>query len=285
MKPKDYPRPNIGELPSLYAGLDNLVQRVDAAIRNLPEHLFDKEKEIIHFGRMNEGEFRKLVASDPEAMVIAFTRVCGLSIREFSRLFELKDVYRLQSKWAGRKDENLFVKSIMGILPKQMHLETFLYTFYKMWEEHQKRHRRGREFEEEVRDFFRARGYECEKITSPIEVNGAIPSINPRAVFQVRTGVMRDLVKRAKEFGSEFRLSAKAFPGAKFIAVFKIPPHELNRRTEIRQKILEHRVGREYDVIFQDELEEVLKKFKEWNIPKGKPKPLVLLGVERKSVS
>lgn len=69
-----------------------------------------------------------------------------------------------------------------------VHLETFLYTFYKMWEEHQKRHYRAK-FEEDVRAFFQSHGYECEKITQPTEVNGAIPPSNPQVVMQIRTGV------------------------------------------------------------------------------------------------
>ena len=185
---KDHPRPNVKELPGLYAELDNLVQRAEAAIRGLPEHLFDKDKEIIHFGKMSENEFKRLVAEDPSTMIIAFTRVCGLSDREFLRLFGLKDVYKLRKSWqTDQESQAIFVRAVMSLLPKQMHLETFLYTFYKMWEEHQKRHYRAK-CEEDVRAFFRAHGYECRKLTHPIEVNGAIPPSSPQVVIQVRTG-------------------------------------------------------------------------------------------------
>lgn len=267
---KDHPRPNVKELPGLYAELDNLVKRAEIAIRNLPEYIFDKRREIIYFGKMTKSEFEKLVARDPNAIVIALTRVCGLSDREFSRLFGLKNVYNLRESWrTDQKGRATFIRATMGLLPKQMHLETFLYTFYKMWEEHQKRHYRGK-FEEDVRTFFRAHGYECEKISRPIEVNGAIPPSTPQVVMQVRTGVRKDLVKRAKEFSSEFDKSRKAFPGAKFMAIFKIPSHELDRRDEIRQVIVDHRKGKKpYDaVLFQDELDDALKKLKEWGISK-----------------
>ena len=267
---KDHPRPNIKELPGLYAELDNLVQRVEAIIRNLPEDLFDKDKEIINFGEITESGFERLIAQDPSTMVIAFTRVCGLSDREFYRLFELKDVYNLRESYRiGGEKEDIFIKSIMSLLPKRMHLETFLYTFYKMWEEHQKRHYRAR-FEVDVRVFFRAHGYNCDKITQPTEVNGAIPPHNPLVVMQIRTGVMKDLVKRAKEFSSEYDRSIEYFPDAKFIVVFKIPPHELYRRDEIRKKIYEQRETKKaYDaVFFQDELGDALIRLEEWGVPK-----------------
>jgi len=266
---KNHPRPNIRELPGLYAELDNLSQRAEAVILNLPKHLFD-EAEIIHFGEMTEREFGRLVAQDPSTMVIAFTRICGLSDREFHRLFGLKGVYSLRESYRiGGEKEDIFLKSIMSLLPKRMHLETFLYTFYKMWEEHQKRHHRAK-FEADVRAFFRAHGYHCEKITQPTEVNGAIPPYNPHVVMQIRTGVMKDIVKRAKEFSSEYDRSIEHFPNTKFIVIFKIPPHQLNRRDEVREKICEQRETKKpYDaVIFQDELEDALKKFEEWGVPK-----------------
>jgi len=89
-------------------------------------------------------------------------------------------------------------------------------------------------------------------------------------VMQVRTGVRKDLVKRAKEFSSEFDNSINAFPKAKFIVIFRVPLHELGRRDEIRQVIIEQRrEKRPYDaVLFQDELENALKKLEEWGIPK-----------------
>lgn len=270
MRRKDYPRPNLKELPGLYAELDSLVARAEALIRGLPPTHFDAKSETIYFEAMTVGDLGELIRKDPDTMVIAFTRVCGLSIREFFRLFGLKDVYRLRRSlnWTSGRDEVLFASSVKSLLPKQMHLETFLYAFYKMWEEHQKRHYRAR-FEEDVRAFFRAHGYDCEKVTRPTEVNGAIPPYSPSLVMQVRTGVRRDLVKRAKEFSTEFDESMKAFPDAKFMVVFRIPPHELGRREEIRQVITTQRSGRPYDgVFFQDELRDALKELEEWNVPK-----------------
>ena len=271
MKLEDYPRPNIEELGELYDVLDDLAMRVERAIRNLPRHLFDSEKEIIHFGEMSKRELSELIGGDPQVMVIAFNRAFGLSDREFARLFGLENVYKLRESWdSNQEGRDIFVGAIGSLLPNQMHLETFLYTFYKMWEEHQKRHYRAR-FENHVRRFFRSHGYDCGKITKPTEVNGAIPSTNPRVVMQVRTGVRKDLVKRAKEFSSELEASIEAFPHARFLVIFKIPKHELKRREEIRQVIKDKRKGRRpYDaVLFQDELKDSLDKLKEWSIPKS----------------
>lgn len=265
---KDWPRPNIKELPGLYAQLDKMVQQAETALRNLPDHLFKRNTGIIDFGQMTKSELRELITEDPKVMVIAFTRVCGLSVREFSRIFGLKDVYKLcRSDWKGHEDENLFVSSIKSLLPEQMHIETFLYSFYKMWEEHQKRHYRAK-FEEDVRAFFQAHGYSCEKVTHPVEVNGAIPPSDPHVVMQIRAGVRRDLVKRAKEFGLEREESAKYFPNSKFIVVFKISPHELGRRKDIRMTIEKHTVRPIDAILFQDELEESLKMFEDWGVPK-----------------
>lgn len=275
MRLEDYPRPNIDELPGLYAELDRLVGRAQVLIRDLPSTYFHNE--IIYFRAMSVADLKDLISRDPDVMVIAFTRACGLSDREFSRLFRLNNVYRLRTShnWATGKDEDLFVASIKSLLPRQMYLETFLYAFYKMWEEHQKRHYRAR-FEKDIRAFFQAHGYNCQKVTLPTEVNGAIPPDEPRVVMQIRTGVRKDLVKRAKEFSTEFDESMKAFPKARFMVVFRIPSHELDRREEIRQVILGQRSGRPYDaVFFHDELEDALKKLEDWNIPSetGGPTP------------
>lgn len=271
MKLKEFPRPNKEELPELYMELDRQIKRVENVIRRLPEQHFDKDEEIIHFGRMQKSELCKIIAKDPDTMVICFTRVCGLSDREFFRLYGLENVYKLRKAWQRDLEAtDRFLEALIKLLPKQMYLETFLYTFYRMWEEHQKRHYRAK-FEPFVRNFFQRHGYECRKIVHPTEVNGAIPPTNPQVVMQVRTGVRKDLVKRAKEFSVEFDRSLEAYPNSKFIVIFKIPDHQLKRRNEIRQVIIDHRKGKkQYDaVLFQDELEEALKKLRKWKVQKA----------------
>lgn len=260
----------------MYDELDKLSERIEQAIRSLEPQFF--EEELIRFNKMDENAIIELVRKDPEAMIPAFTRVCGPSVREFERLYGLNDVYSLRNRrrWLNPgADERKFAGVIAQLLEGTvMHVETFLYTFYKMWEEHQKRHVRGREAERDVREYFQQHGYPCEKITSPVEVNGAIPpSPNPSEVLlamAIRTGVRRDLVKRAKEFSREFDIFKREFPNAKVIVVFRIPQHELSIKEEIRETIIEERKEREtYDgVFFHDELENIRKKLEKWKIPK-----------------
>jgi hypothetical protein len=267
---KDYPRPCLEELRELYSEMDDLVAQAEELFRSLRAEHFEEENEIIHFGRMSVDDVKDLVARKPDVMVIALTRVCGLSAREFSRVFGLDNPYALRhsAKWESGEKEHQFATAIKSLLPPQMYLETFLYCFYRMWEEDQRRHHRGR-FEVYVRNYVRDHGYECGKITSPTEVNGAIPPEWPDVVMQIRTGVRMDLVKRAKEFSTEFDESIKAFPKARFAVVFKIPEHELGRREEVRRVINEQRAGRPYDgVYFQDELEGLIEQLEKWGVRK-----------------
>jgi hypothetical protein len=61
----------------------------------------------------------------------------------------------------------------------------------------------------------------------------------------------------------------KAFPKARFVVVFNIAEHELDKREEIRRVIVSQRSGRPYDgVYFQDELPDALKGLEDWGIPK-----------------
>ena len=125
-----------------------------------------------------------------------------------------------------------------------------------------------------MREFFKDKGYECGKIGRPIEVDVAIPpSQEPKEVLvamPVRTGVRRDLVKRAKEFSEECDEFRRAFPNAKVVVIFRIPRHELGLKEEIREKIAEQRAGKEpYDgIFFTVELNEIVKKFEKWKIPR-----------------
>jgi len=278
---RNLPRPNFEEMPSFYDELDELAKRVEAAIRNLKPELFNTEEEVIFFNKMTKNDLVELIKKDPEAMVPALTKVCGLSVRQFERLHNLRDVYRLRSPklWRVEKlgrNAITFVEVILEYLNgAEMHLETFIYTFYKLWEEERKRFVRGRKAEEELREFLRQHGYSCGKITAPVEIDVAIlPSKNPsevRVVMPVRTGVRRDLVKRAKEFSRECDEFRRNFPNAKVVVMFRIPRHELDRKDEIRGVIAEQRAGlMPYDgIFFQDELQELIRKLEMWRVPKS----------------
>ncbi|WP_272584882.1 hypothetical protein [Saccharolobus islandicus] len=81
-----------------------------------------------------------------------------------------------------------------------LYLETLIYKFYKNWEEHQKRHYRGREAEEYVIRILRQNGYNAGKIrvickSKEMEIDCAIPPNNNfKVVIMIREGVFRDLV-------------------------------------------------------------------------------------------
>mgnify|MGYP000111886617 CR=1 FL=1 len=262
------PRPNLDELFELYEHLDEMVTRAAKILSQLSS--YDRDSGFIDFSKMTERELLEVISEDPYVFVPLFTTICGLSIREFERLYGVRNIYSLRERFLKEgKKEKKFVKVIKSLLSSRLHIETILYKFYKNWEEHQKRHERGRSLEEKVRQFFRDAGYNCEKIDSPVEVDAAIPSDNPMVVMPIRTGVIRDLDKRAKEFATEFREIKRHFPRAKFVVIFGISKHELSERDLIRRKIEEHGPPEGYDaIVFHDELESLLSKFEEWKIPR-----------------
>ena len=245
-----FPRPNFEEMPDFYDELDDLAGRVEKAIRKLSPKLFDEGKEIIRFSKMVEDDLRALIKADPDALVPAFTKVCGLSVRQFERLYGLKNVYKLRrlEDWSRPTEENdKFVRAVLEQLGAlNLALETFIYTFYKAWEVDRKRFVRGKRAEEEVQKFLKKRGYDCGKVTKPVEVDVAIPPSQDDAIkilvaIPVRTGVRRDLVKRAKEFSEEYDTFTRAFRSARVLVIFRIPKHELHLKGEIREKIAEQR--------------------------------------------
>jgi len=264
------PRPNISELLDLYGELDEMTERVAEILVKLPKHLYDRDKQMLLLGGMTDEELLRAVKEDHDVLVPFFTTICGLSIREFERLYGVESVYSMRDRFDPRGErEKKFIMAIKELLPPQIHIETVLYKFYKNWEEHQKRHARGKSLEEQVRKFFRDRGYSCEKVTSPVEVDAAIPSRDPMVVMPIRIGVFRDIVKRAKEFGSEFGELRKHFPKARFVVIFGIPRHELHQRDSIRERIKEYGPVAGYDaILFQDELKNLLPKLEQWNIPR-----------------
>ena len=88
----------------------------------------------------------------------------------------------------------------------------------------------------------------------------------------IRHGVFRDLVKRAKEYSTEFDELVECFPDIKFVVIYFVPLHERHRISEIRSKIKAEREGkRPYDLIIltPDEVNSVLlRKLEEWKILK-----------------
>ena len=268
------PRPNYIEIPQLYKELDNMTQRIGEILTS--SKLFDPDTLTIRFERASKKEIIELIKRDPNVMIPFFVMICGFSVRELERLYGIRDIYRLRSELDATK-LNRFAEAIIDNLKYPLHIETVLYKFYKNWEEHQKRHYRGRQIEELIINMLKKHGIPAGKIKimchgDQREIDCAIPP-DPnrlRVAIQVRTGVRRDLIKRAKEFSSEFDEILECYPDVKFVAIYFTSPHEEERREEIYKKILDERRGKKpYDlVIVTSKLEEIeeelVRKLREW---------------------
>jgi hypothetical protein len=271
------PRPNYSELPELYEELDRMTKEIGRIL--MESKLFDKASCTVKFDKASVEDIERLISKNPEVMVPFFVTVCGFSERELARLHGIKNVYSLRER-LKRSKLRAFAEAVCDQLKHPISLETLLFKFYKNWEEHQKRHRRARYAEELVIDFLRSRGYEAGKIRVNIggkerEIDCAIPPDpnNPQVVIQIRRGVLRDLVKRAKEYSTEFDEILQHYKNIKFVVVYFVLPHEQNRIKEIQSKIASEREGKKpYDLVLvistQEELEHLVKKLEEWGVPK-----------------
>jgi hypothetical protein len=270
---KKIPRPNYSEFPDLYEELDNMTREIGIILIN--SSLFERETLSVRFDKANENIVYELIKKNPKVMVPFFVMICGFSVRELERLYGIKDVYSLTERLDAKKLKR-FVNAIVDNLKDPIHIEALLYKFYKNWEEHQKRHFRGSTVEKFIIEFLKRNGYEAGKIEVKCrdkkrEVDCAIPPNpqNPRVIIMIRYGVFRDLVKRAKEFSSEFDELSQCFPNAKFVVVYLISPHEQDRLEDVRKRIEGERAGkRPYDFVIlrKEDLDRLLEKMREWGI-------------------
>ena len=271
------PRPNYSELPELYEELDREAKEIGRIL--MESELFDRTNLVVKFNEADVNAIRKLILKDHKVMVPFFLMVCGLSDREFARLYRIENVYSLKDKLEPDKLK-AFVDVVSSQLRHPINLETLLFKFYKNWEEHKRRHYRARSVEELVINFLKNEGYVADKIrvtigNKPREIDCAIPPDpkNPQVIAQIRTGVFKDLVKRAKEYSAEFDEVSQRFPHAKFVVIYFVSPHEQDRMDEIRSKIMNEREGkRPYDLVIltQEELRLLVKKLEEWGIPRSR---------------
>jgi hypothetical protein len=269
------PRPNYSELSELYEELDREARRIGEVL--MKSKLFDRTNLVMKFDEADVNIISELILKDPEVMIPFFVVVCGFSDRELARLYGIRNVYSL--KKVPKPDKfRAFVNAVVGQLRHPLGLETLLFKFYKNWEEHQKRHYRARLAEETVIGFLKSRGYAAGKIKVAYgdkerEVDCAIPPDpeSPRVIMQIRRGVLKDLVKRAKEYSSEFDEVMQHFPQAKFVVIYLVSSHERDRINEARSRITGEREGkRPYDlvVLTREELETLVKKLEEWGVPR-----------------
>lgn len=267
---KKIPRPNYAEMPLLYQELDEMTQRIGEVL--ISSKLFDSNASTVCFDKATKESIIELINRNHDVMIPFFVMICGFSVRELERLYGIHDVYALRER-LDSEGLRKFAEAVVDNLRYPLKLETVLYKFYKNWEEHQKRHYRGKRIEKYVIDVAKEIGFNADKLTLE-EINGskrdidcAIPPdpTNLKVAIQVRTGVLRDLVKRAKEFSTEFDEVLKYYPNIKFGIVYFVPQHEAEKREEIRKKVEHEREGkRPYDfVIVTSDLEELKRELTE----------------------
>lgn len=209
-------------MPELYYILDDMAARIFYVIAE--SGIFDEGTGIIHFENADEETFKDLIQKDRWVMVPFFVMICGYSVRELEKA-GIPDIYRLREH-----EDTVWLKKFTNIvkecLQHPFHIETLIYKFYRNWEEHQKRHFRARSAESIIRKL-RKQGIEASKIRVPQinrEIDCAIPPdlTRMRVAIQIRTGVRRDLVKRAKEFSQECDDIRKVKPDVVYIPLYII---------------------------------------------------------------
>jgi len=263
-------------MPSLYHELDQMAATAGKIL--MESGLFEPDTLLVRFDKADEEDIAALVMRNPQVMVPFFVTICGFSEREMSRLYGIRDVYSLCERVNKEKVERL-ARAVKDNLKHPLGLETVIYKFYKNWEEHQKRQRRGREAERLVAEVLEKHGYRAGKLTVVCnnrerEIDLAIPPDRDqiRVAIMIRYGVYRDLIKRAKEFSAEFDELLSCYPDIKFVVVYFVSPHEKELMEKIRAKIEREREGkRPYDAVILtlEELEGLVEKLREWKIPKG----------------
>lgn len=267
-----YPKPNIEELPELYDDLDELIREAESALRdhfNIKKEKDNGEKVI--FADASKEDFLEALWEDSEVMVPFFQKIAGLPDREFERLYGYSNIGSLRDRktdFRGEEKAVTFAEALEELLPDELYLETPLYTFIKMWENDQRRHRRA-EYEDEVRTFLKKQGYSAFKGNKlPGEPDVVIPESPPYEVIgEVRVIQPRDYQKRFKEFGSEARSARINFSDIKFIAIANLPLHDVrNRREKLRESIHKASAADIDAVIFQDELDKLVELLKKWDI-------------------
>ncbi|MCE4600477.1 MAG: hypothetical protein F7C38_02790 [Desulfurococcales archaeon] len=248
------PRPNYAELPILYNELDEMTLRIGKILAT--SNLFDKDTLLVRFDKATKTDIETMIKRNPHVMIPFFMMICGFSVRELDRLYGLKNVYSLRREIDQDKLDK-FIEAVMENLKHPLHMETVLYKFYKNWEEHQKRHYRGKKIEKEIINILNKCGIPAGKIkitcnNKTREIDCAIPPDpdNLKVAIQIRTGVRMDLIKRAKEFSSELDEIIECRPDTKFVVVYYTPRHEAERGDEIKERIEEERRGkRPYDLV------------------------------------
>jgi len=159
---------------------------------------------------------------------------------------------------------------VRSLLAHPLRLETVLYKFYKNWEEHQRRHWRGRKAENEVCRAVKSRCGNAGRYVllcggKRREIDCAVPRDKPVVAINVRVGVREDRAKRIKEFGAELK-EAKECGVKYFVVVYFVPKHEKNKLEEIRAEFMRE-APFDLVVLTREELELLAERLREWGVP------------------
>jgi hypothetical protein len=110
--------------------------------------LYNAGTQGVDFGKATSEDLVELISKDPEVMVPFFVMIAGLSHKKLKR----RGLGRVYSLRRARNREKLkpLAELARNLLAQPLRLETVLYNFYKNWEEHQRRHWRGRKAEKDT---------------------------------------------------------------------------------------------------------------------------------------
>jgi len=155
-----------------------------------------------------------------------------------------------------------------SLLVHPLRLETILYKFYN-WEEHQRRHWRGRRAENEVCGAVEARCGNAGKYVllcsgKRREIDCAVPRDKPVVAINVRVGAGEDRAKRIKEFAAELK-EAKECGVKYFVVVYFVPEHEKSKLEEIRAEFLRE-APFDLVVLTREELGLLAERLREWGV-------------------
>lgn len=268
----DFPQPDVDLLPDLFDYLDEQVETVESTLR---EHFTIEDREgheIIVFADATEQDFLNALYAESELMVPFFMKLTGLTRRVFARVYGIDHIDQMKG-WSQKdlrdtEKGQTFAEACNELLPGEMYLETALFSFYKSWEADKRRTFR-REYESVILDRLRDAGYAAAKDeTIEGKPDIVIPVTGPpyEVLGEVRAIDIDDFQKRAKNFRDEAVVAKENFPDAKFVAVAKMPKHQLERRREDLREGLE--AGNINLVVFQDEMDVLFDTFKEWGVEK-----------------
>jgi hypothetical protein len=205
-------------------------------------------------------------------MVPFFMKITGLTRRVFASR-EGIDHIDLMKGWSQKdlretEKGQTFAETCYKLMPPEMYLETALFSFYKSWEA-DKRRSFKRKYESIILERLRDNGYAAakdEKIEGKPDI--AIPVTGPPydVLGEVRAIDIDDYQKRAKNFRDEATAAKENFPDAKFVAVAKMPKHQLDRRREELRDGVE--AGNIDLVVFHDEIELLFDTLEDWGVEK-----------------